>query len=637
MKQLLPFILCLLSLFSIAQNSSILLNGTSQYAEIPDNNSLDLSSNFTLEGWIYPTGIGSQPTEGGMIINKESSYEIARFADGTFRYALSANGNGTDWSWYNTTLTAPLNTWTHFALVKSGTTVTFYVNTSSPNINASNPATLTANAQTLRIGNRSSGPHYFNGYIDEIRIWNTAQTQLAIKAYAFNKSLSATATGLVAYYRMNEGSGATVANSCTNVSGINAALINTPSWSASPVQFAANALAFDGLDDYVSVPNSSSLNISSAITLEAWIYATKNLGIQNVTSKSNLVTNNGYIFPRTDDGWNNVIVYLFIGSSWQTLSAAYPSLNAWHHLAATYDGATMKLYINGVLAASRAQTGAIVTNSNTLTLGNQPGFLEQFGGKADEIRIWNVARTQAQIQNNMMNELDPATQTGLVAYYTFNEGIAAGANAGVTTVIDRAGNNNGTLASFSLSLLASNFIAQNAGITTLPVRWNSFTGSINNNDILLNWSTASEQNTKAFTIQHSTNGRQWDNIGTIAAAGNSNSIIQYRFLHVYPPKGINYYRIQQSDLDDRISISKTISLTITGTSHHVSVFPNPVSGRIVNISLPSPDKVAVYNLQGELIMKRDLKAGSQSIELPVLTKGLYNVMAGKETVKLIVQ
>ena len=83
----------------------------------------------------------------------------------------------------------------------------------------------------------------------------------------------------------------------------------------------------------------------------------------------------------------------------------------------------MKLYIDGVLAASQAQAGSIATNSNPLVLGNQSGYSEYFGGTADEFRIWNVARTQSQIQNNMNKELNPTTQTGLVSYYTADQGI----------------------------------------------------------------------------------------------------------------------------------------------------------------------------------------------------------------------
>ena len=99
---------------SHAQNYSLNFNGTSQYVNIPDQVNLRLSANFSIEGWVYPTGPGSQPTQGGIIVNKENSYEIARFADGTIQYALSANGAGTDWNWINSGLVLRL---THGAIL----------------------------------------------------------------------------------------------------------------------------------------------------------------------------------------------------------------------------------------------------------------------------------------------------------------------------------------------------------------------------------------------------------------------------------------------------------------------------------------------------------------------------------------
>ncbi|HSZ87680.1 MAG TPA: LamG domain-containing protein, partial [Puia sp.] len=444
------------------QNYSLTFNGSSQYVNIANQASLSLSANFTIEGWIYPTGAGSDPTQGGIIINKESSYEVARFADGSLQYAMSANGAGTDWSWINTGLVAPLNVWTHFALVKSGTNVTFYFNASKSYSNASNPATLTANAQALRIAARTSGAQYFQGNIDEVRIWNIARVQSDLKANMFNRNLSNGATGLIAYYRMNENGGTTTANSSTNTTGIDGTLVNSPTWTASPVQFGTNALSFDGINDFVSIAEDNSLDITSAITLEAWVYAIKNTGgIQDVVSKSNNTTNTGYIFPRTDDNWAHVVAYLYIGG-WKTFSVPYASLNAWHHLAFTYDGATMKIYIDGVLAGSQVQTGTIAINSNVLALGTQPGFPENFGGSADEIRIWNIARTQTQIQSAMNAEIDPTTQTGLVSYYNMDQGIAAGTNTGLTTLVDQKGNNNGTLTNMALTSSTSNFVVQNS-------------------------------------------------------------------------------------------------------------------------------------------------------------------------------
>ncbi|MGZ5221287.1 MAG: LamG-like jellyroll fold domain-containing protein [Chitinophagaceae bacterium] len=637
MKNFLPVILCFLAVQSTAQNFSLSFNGTNQYVSIPDQNSIDLSSNFTIESWIYPTGAGSHGTEGGIIINKENSYEIARFTDGTLRYALSANGAGNDWAWINTGMVAPLNTWTHFALVKSGTTVNFYLAGSAPAVNISNPATLTANTQLMQIGARAGGNQYFNGAIEELRIWNTARTQAEIKTNVFNRNLPDNATGLVAYYRMNEGSGTSTANSNAAVTGIDGTLVNGPAWTASPVQYAPNALSFDGADDHIIIPDDNTLDITTAITLETWCYATKNSGVQNVISKSNNTSNNGYIFPRTDNGWASVVIYIHIAGGWRTLSASYPSLNAWHHLAATYDGAFIHLYINGVLVASLAQTGAITSNGNPLAFGTQPGFGEYFGGNVDEMRIWNVARTQVEIQSNMNRELDPALQTGLASYYTFNQGIAAGTNTGLTKVMDQKGINNGTLNNFALSGASSNFLTQAISITTLPVSWLGFTAQKKDNTVELNWSTANEQNSREFIVQHSSNGSSYNSIGNIAAAGNSAIRQQYSFVHSNPVSGTNYYRILQQDIDGRSDYSKVVSIVYPTQNRQIIAYPNPVTDGALNLQLTEAATITLYNSSGELVMSRKLAAGTQLLNMSHLAKGIYRLKAGNETISIVIR
>ena len=639
MKNLYLFLAaCFFMSQSRSQNYSLNFNGSSQYVNIPDQNSLDLSTNFSIEGWVYPTGPGSQPTEGGIIVNKEASYEIARFADGTLQYALSANGTGSDWwGWINTGLVLPLNTWSHFAFIKTGAAVTIYLNGAATYSSVGNPVTLVANTLPLRIGNRSTGSAFFNGAVDEFRIWNTTKTLAEIKANMFNRNLSNTATGLVGYYRMNENTGTTTANSSTNTSGIDGTLIGSPTWVASPIKYAANALSFDGTDDAVTIADDISLRITTMITIEALVYATKSTGIQNVVSKSSTTTNMGYIFPRTDDGWVNAIGYLYIGGGWQTLSAPYGTLNAWHHLALTYDGVSMKLYIDGVLKNSKAQTGLIASNGNPLALGNQTGFTENFGGGLDEVRIWNVVRTQAEIQSKMNVELDPATQTGLVSYYHFNQGNTAGVNAGLLTIMDAKGNNNGTMANFGSSGATSNFIAQNATLTLLPVSWLGFTAQKQDNKVLLNWSTASEQNTRGFIVQQSINAVDWNSIGNLQATGNSSTVQQYSFVHSNPNNGINYYRIQLQDIDGKISFSKVISINYSNQPRKMSIYPNPVTDGVLHIQLQEAATVFIYNNDGKLTMSKKLTAGTQQVSMGRFAKGVYQVKAGEETVQVVVQ
>jgi len=95
-----------------------------------------------------------------------------------------------------------------------------------------------------------------------------------------------------------------------------------------------------------------------------------------------------------------------------------------HHAALVYDGSTLKFYRNGFLMGSKPATGNLVTNDLVTKIGNyaagtQPGALK---GYINEVRIWNVARTQAQIKAYMNTSLpNPATQSGLLAYYIFND------------------------------------------------------------------------------------------------------------------------------------------------------------------------------------------------------------------------
>ena len=112
--------------------------------------------------------------------------------------------------------------------------------------------------------------------------------------------------------------------------------------------------------------------------------------------------------------------------------------------------------LNGGVSVSTIRDG-----SEDLRLGDWYSTVNStystFNGQMDEVRIWNVTRTQVEIQANMNSEISSAT--GLVASYNFNQGVANGNNAGVTTATDSSGNgNNGTLTNFALTGTTSNWV-----------------------------------------------------------------------------------------------------------------------------------------------------------------------------------
>lgn len=149
------------------------------------------------------------------------------------------------------------------------------------------------------------------------------------------------------------------------------------------------------------------------ITVEALITKTGN-GV-NIVSKHTNPGNVNYLMRpgsaelTTTNGYINAVT-------------GFPLVNGQcYHLAFTYDGTSLNYYVNGCLASSTPHTGNLVTNNFATAIGDQSNCsCESWIGYIDEVRIWNVARTQAEIQANMMNLPNPSTQPGLLAYYQFN-------------------------------------------------------------------------------------------------------------------------------------------------------------------------------------------------------------------------
>ena len=226
----------------------------------------------------------------------------------------------------------------------------------------------------------------------------------------------------------------------------------------------ASALNYDGVDDYVYCGNSALLNVTGSLSVEAFINRSTLNTDDCIIGKDIYATNTGYSF------WvyqNNKLIFRFGNIEFQSISSI--NQNTWTHVAATYDSGVVKLYINGVLDATYTGVAPPASNTNGLYLGTPQdavgNSLFAFSGKMDEVRVWNRGLDQCEIQNNMNGEL-PSGQTGLLAYYQFNQGIDSQDNATITNLIDSSGNNyNGTLSNFTLNGPTSNWVNP-GGVTT---------------------------------------------------------------------------------------------------------------------------------------------------------------------------
>jgi hypothetical protein len=200
----------------------------------------------------------------------------------------------------------------------------------------------------------------------------------------------------------------------------------------------------------------------------------------------------------------------------------------------------------------------------------------------------------------------------------------------------------GTTSSTSVSLTYTGYtgtfspfaVGDNAMI--LPLTWISFSAQKNGNTALLNWTTANEQNTNSFIIQHSTDGINWTQVGSEKAAVNNSGESNYSFVHTSPENGYNFYRILQIDRDGRSSYSKTASVYFGDNAARLNIFPNPVVTGQLNVVMPKAAQIRIFNGEGKLVLKKQLTKGVQTIDVSKLAKGTYSIQAEEESKTFIV-
>ena len=209
-------------------------------------------------------------------------------------------------------------------------------------------------------------------------------------------------SGLVAAFGFNEGSGTTVTDQSGNG---NTGTISAATWAATGKY--GKALQFNGTSARVNVPDAASLHLTTGMTLEAWVNpSTVNGNWRDVIYKGN----DNYYLEATSSNASKPDAGLIAGGSYaDAYGSAALTANSWSYLAETYDGATLRLYVNGTQVASTAHTGAITTSTNQLQIGGDSIYGQYFAGMIDEVRIYNTALTAAQIQTDQTTPVGSAS------------------------------------------------------------------------------------------------------------------------------------------------------------------------------------------------------------------------------------
>ena len=447
---------------------------TSQWVQVTASETLQLTTAFTIEGWVYPTTTGFFPiwsqgtTVGDRWLAVQNGYPA-------FVASLTTGYAGV---WSPTTV--PLNTWTHVAVTYDGTILHLYVNGTEVN-SLADTFSLPSSLQPITLGP-------IVGALDEVRLYRTALTasevaldsltaldasspfQVSFQTPAngaigilttpitagFSRAAdgstvttstfelrdsshklvtatvgydpttdratltptsaptpltdytarvvggtggvtdgngqalasdvtwtfrtAAAATDPVASYAFSEGTGTTTADDSGN--GNTAALMNGPTWTTGVF---GNAVAFANTSQWVEVTPGETLQLTTAFTIEGWVYPTMT-GFFPIWAQGTTV---GDRWLAVQNGYPAFVASLTTGYAGVWSPTTVP-LNTWTHVAVTYDGAILHLYVNGTEVNSLVDTFSLPSSLQPITLGPVVGAL-------DEVRLYRTALTASEV------------------------------------------------------------------------------------------------------------------------------------------------------------------------------------------------------------------------------------------------
>lgn len=415
-------------------NSAYHFNGTDNYMQIPNNSTINSGNTLSLCVWVRPMGYYAGTCHGNSIMMKGDADYLTgnyflRFDDGFYsNYTnCSSSLDIAHQNFYGPSAAVPApgytpyiqtNQWYSVIVTLDGSTAKLYINCDLKYSGPQGNITFT-NAYDLFLGKLNSGafPYWLNGDLDEVRIYDRAINQDEVNVLA----------------------DCNVVTPCNN-------WLNT---------IASNAYA--GIGDLDIAGNQ--------VTVEALINRT-----QPYLPGGGNDTEGDIVSKHTD--FNDINYLLRPNHAYITTTNGFfgtpdvcdLQLNKTYHVAMVYNGSTLKFFRNGFLMSQINATGNLFQNNLNTQIGHYAATFwnTQFLGFINEVRIWNIARTQAQIQTYMNGSLpSPATQTGLQAYYTFDNLLNKQGNAAWNGTLNGAASINNTNTS-------CNFIADSCATVIAP-------------------------------------------------------------------------------------------------------------------------------------------------------------------------
>lgn len=360
-------------------------------------------------------------------------------------YAASSPGG---YDAINTGVDLPLGKWSHYVMTwNAGERIKIYVNGvdaggSYVGGSALQSGPLITPSDNLTIGGRPSGGGLgldYDGKMDDVRVYNRGLSATEVRQlynYGSTKLTSPTflTNGLLGYWKLNDAGGTSAVDSSGNAN--TATLINGPTWNFGKVGGAVN-FPGSGFMTAQTAAAASNLDSLTAFSVSGWYYP-QGYGQNGL----------GYYFSKGDagtsgynlsvDSSSRYIVTVAYSTTNITVVADFPSsdatyFNKWHHIVITHDGSTtaanLKIYDNGTeLTHTFNQNGVGTLGSDTGTaffIGNSSTYGRTFEGKVDEMRVYNRALSESEVQQlyrfGINTLVTPPSETrGLIGWWTFD-------------------------------------------------------------------------------------------------------------------------------------------------------------------------------------------------------------------------
>jgi len=377
-------------------NSALEFNGTGGQVLVPNGGTFNpVGDKISFSLWFKLNVVGDD----GAFIFQNVKYVVRIDNQGKITFALYTptwHAITTDWA------TRILDTdWHHVAATYDGAQMNLYLDGTLMKT-GDNSGSLQSSVADVVIGNQNSTNH-FGGIIDEVLVYDKALSLLEVQQiYTTTPDPGSGSGNLISSWRLDENTG-TIAYDGTDG---NNGTISGATWAQG---MSGSCLHFEGATGNVGVPNAANLNPVNEITMMAWARTEENLTCK-VFQKGDW---DGHGIGQGNwDGWqvyvrtsDNVSHSIHWGSG-------LPMMHEWYHIAMTYDGSILKMYVNGQLQNSLAVTGPLKVNTRNVSIGSDNGAQKFFHGDIDECLFFDRALSQTEIQANFYEQGNAPDQDG---------------------------------------------------------------------------------------------------------------------------------------------------------------------------------------------------------------------------------